>query len=90
MTNERFRNLSIGLLLFAGVVMFLFQSNKGGNTLKLGSFISLGLLMLLAFISPVLGFLIALPVAVIVYFDHYNDVLTWIKKIQNATINKEG
>lgn len=88
MKNSIMQNTAIGLLIMTALILLLVQ--KSGDKLKLTSFIALGLLLLVCFLSPLIGFIFAVPVFVVVYFDHYKEVLAYWDKMKTLNFNLGG
>ena len=88
MTNRMMQNTGIALLIFVALILLLFK--KQGNKLQFTSFLAVGILALVVLINPLIGFIFAVPVFLVVYFDHYPEVLAWWDKMKGATIKTGG
>lgn len=85
MRNNTMLNVAIGIYATVALLLYLFQSkNSGGITA--GPYIALALLILLAFISPLLSFLVAVPIGVIVWFKYFPTALDTWNKLKNIKI----
>jgi hypothetical protein len=89
LSNKTMQNLAIGLLVVTGLVLYLFQSTKS-STIKIGSYVAIIFLIIMAFVSPMICLMLAAPIFLVVWFDHYNSVLSWWSKVQKTTINTGG
>lgn len=88
MTDEKMRNIAITLLAITGLILLLFR--KEGKELYLGSFVALAIILGLTLMAPVLGFMLAIPIALVVWFDHHQKVLDWWAGVQKATLKVGG
>jgi len=82
------QNVAIGVYIIVGLILFLQQKKSG--TLKVSSFSALAFLILLALVSPLISFVLAIPVLLVVWFDNYQTVLNWWAKLQKSTIKVGG
>jgi hypothetical protein len=84
MQDEKMKNIAFTLLLISGVIVALF--NGEGNMLNFGSIFAIFVLMGISFASPFVGFILAIPVFLLVWIKHYKFVLVWFDKIKKVNL----
>lgn len=88
MSDEKMKNIAIALLILTALISWLFQ--KSGEKVKLSSFVALAVILGLTLVAPLAGMILAVPIFLIVYFDHHTEVLAWWEKISKASLNLGG
>lgn len=88
MSDEKYQNISIALLVLTALVLILGQ--KQGDKLPLAGLAALVLLLALALMAPFAGFLLAVPVALVAWFDNQAAVWAWWEKIKGKNLNLGG
>lgn len=88
MSEDKYRNIAIAMLALTALILWLFK--KSGNTVKLQSFIALALILGLTLIIPFGGMLLAIPIFLVVWFDHQKEVWAWWSGLKDATLNTGG
>jgi hypothetical protein len=77
-------NVGISLMIIAGLILYLVQKEAG--SLQLFDFLSLGVILVLCLVLPVVGIVLAVPIAFIVYFKNSTTVWAFIDQYKNSTI----
>jgi hypothetical protein len=82
------QNGAIGLYILIALILYLGQ--KDGGSLQVSSFAALGFLLVLAFVSPLIAFVLAVPIFLIVWFKNYQTVLDGWAKLKKSTVKIGG
>ncbi len=83
MTNSIYQNIAIGLLILTALVLLI---NK---KYKVGSYIALGIFVILALFFPFAGFLGAIPIFLIVWLENSPTVWETWDKLKNQSIKED-
>jgi len=88
MSEDRMKNISIALLAITALVLLLFK--KQDDKIRLASFVALALIFGLVLMFPFTGFLLSIPIFLVVWFDHQKEIWDWWGSLKNATLNIGG
>ena len=84
MQDETYRNTAVALL--AAVMLLLWAAKK----FKPVTLVAIGIIVGMTFLTPFLGFILAIPIFLVVYMDNRKTVLPYWDRIKNATWAKGG
>jgi multisubunit Na+/H+ antiporter MnhG subunit len=87
-SDEKMKNIAIGLLVLAALINFLFQKKE--EKINLGSFAAIAVIFALALVAPMVGMILAIPIFLVVYLDHSTEVLGWWDRIKRSSLNLGG
>lgn len=77
MGSDKLTNTAVILLVLAAGVLWL--AKRGGEAIEPFNFIALGVLAFLAFLLPLAGFVLSVPVLLLVYMRYNGYVLKLIE-----------
>jgi hypothetical protein len=72
------------------IALILYLGQKDSGSLRVSSFAALGFLLVMAFVSPLISVVLAIPIFLIVWFKNYQTVLDWWAKLQKSTVKLGG
>lgn len=88
MSDGKYQNIAIGLLALTALIMLLFQKSEGQT--KMQGFIALAIILGISLVFPFVGMLLAVPIALVAWFDHQKEIWGWWEKQKNNSLNISG
>ncbi len=82
MSDRQFFNVGIALTVITAIVLFI--AKMRGADIQVISFIGLAVLAGLLFLSPLIGIVIIIPVALLAWFRYYQAVLDYINTFKGG------
>jgi hypothetical protein len=85
--ENKYQSIAFFFIALSGLVMLLI-STKNGNT-KLVGFVALAFLIVITLVFPFAGFILSLPVFIVIFFDNNKQVWEWWNKVKTSTLRRE-